>query len=357
MFVCESCWATWLPQGEVAPKEETEESSLGRALLYGISLPERALRSTVGLAAGTVSGTAAFLVPQCFQSSKTYEIVVKNSLRLLSEDIGGVERQKGENDEPLMEDYIARKTVGNFVDLAGLATLHLSPLWLLAIVSDVAYSSKTFVLELAQELEREGLIDDASTVHHVDDILDAVQKSTGSAATMFDTPPLNVDELKKSLKETKETLSKADVSTLLPESELKGYWAEMKALSNQEDVSLLGLSGAMTLHTIRRVGSVGQGTLTGVRVAGGLLNKHILGHYSEAISEYHERGFYTALREDSQPYIHAVWNNFSPERGTWTEEIVTGRAVGKLFGKIRGLFRKKEPESIESPTGEPGESN
>jgi hypothetical protein len=312
--------------------------------LYGVSIPERALRSTVGLAAGTISGTASFLIPQCFQSSKTYEIVVKNSLRLLSEGVGGVESKRDESD-PGVENYIARKTVGNFVDLAGIMTLQLSPLWLLAIVSDVAYGTKSYVKELAQELEREGVIDDSSTIHKIDDLLAAVQKSSGSAASLFDTPPLSTEELKRTLNETRESLSEADVGSLLTESEIERYWGELKGLSQKEGVSLIGLSGAVTLHTLRKVGAVGQGTLSGVRVAGGLLNRHILGHYLDAGTVYRDRGFYASLQEDSEPSIKAMWNNFSPERATWTEELMSGRAIGKLLGKIGGLFRKGTEET------------
>lgn len=340
LYFCPQCWGTWLPQGEIAPAEDSGRSfSMGRAILYGISIPERALRSTVGLAAGTISGTAAFLIPQCFQSSKTYEIVVKNSLRLLSEGVAGVESKQSKTD-PGVENYLARKTVGNFVDLAGIMTLHLSPLWLLAIVSDVAYGTKSYVIELAKELEREGVIDDSSTIHKIDDLLAAIQKSTGSAATLFDTPPLSKEELKRTLQETRDSISEADVTSLLPESEIEEYWSELRQLSEKEGVSMIGLSGAVTLHTLRKVGAVGQGTLSGARVAGGLFNRHILGHYSEAVTEYRERGFYTALQQDSEPYIKAMWNNFSPERATWTEELISGRSIGRLFGSIGKFFRK-----------------
>ena len=45
--------------------------------------------------------------------------------------------------------YVTRKAVGNFVDMASLATLHVSPLMLLAAVSDLAYGSQVYLKELA----------------------------------------------------------------------------------------------------------------------------------------------------------------------------------------------------------------
>jgi len=154
-------------------------ASIGRYLLYSLSLPERAVRGSVGLAAGAVKETAGMLVPRAFQSSKTYQIVVVNSLKFLTRDIAGIKESDEEGNQGV-EGYLARKTIGNFIDLAGLATLHVSPLWLLAIVSDLAYGTKTYVRELGAELKKQGLIDKNSTINHVEDILNAVQGATGS---------------------------------------------------------------------------------------------------------------------------------------------------------------------------------
>ena len=46
-------------------------------LLYSLSLPERTLRSASGVVGGALRESASLLVPQAFQSSKTYEVVVR----------------------------------------------------------------------------------------------------------------------------------------------------------------------------------------------------------------------------------------------------------------------------------------
>ena len=230
----------------------TSSSPLGHFLLYTISLPERAVRSTLGVAGGAAQEAANFLVPRAFQSSKTYEIVVQNSLKFLTDDIGGVKRQS--NDAAAGDDgYMARKAVGNFVDLAGLATLHVSPMWFMAIVSDVAYGSKVYLLELAVELKKQGLIDETSTINHVEDVLEAVRTASGQTAALFDTPPLSVDQLKQSLETTRSAIQSADYRAILPEAELKQYWSEMREISAAENVSLLGVSGALTMHAMGKV--------------------------------------------------------------------------------------------------------
>lgn len=332
---CDACRGVWLDAGESldAPAAATGDprSSLARLFVYGLTLPERVVRSTVGLAAGAAREAAGFLVPSAFQDSKTYEIVIRKSLGFLAEDIGGAKRpeavataEAGATSPP-MNEFVARKAVGNFVDLAGLATLHVSPLWLLAIVSDVAYGSKAYVRELAEELQKQGLVDDASTIHHVDDVLEAVQHASGRAANMFDTPPLSVDELKQSLTETRAALTSADYKKILPEAELKQYWNEMRAVSAREQVSLLGVSAAMTMQTLDKLKTVSQGTLTGLHVAGGLFNRHVLGHYAESLTALRDRGVFVTLRDTSTPYVSAVWNNFSSNRPTWTEKLLSLR--------------------------------
>ncbi len=356
MFLCESCGRGWMESvtDEKSAEQETPEKAanrLTRYLLYSVSLPERMVRSTVGMTAGLAKESAALLIPQAFQNSKTYEVVVKNSLKFLTEDVGGVERDP--NDVVLGQDFVARKAVGNFVDLAGWATFAVSPVWMMAIVSDVAYGTKSYVHELAAELKKKGYIDETSTIHSVDDLLAAVKEASGQAASLVDTPPLSVDQLKESLNATRQALTSVDVRKVLPEAELKRYWQEMREISDRENVSLIGVSGALTMHSLGKLGTVTRGALTGVQVVGGLLNRTIIGHYSTALNDIREKGFYQTVRESSEPYIAAVWNNFAIDRSTWTEELVSGRAIGKAWTKMKGLFsrEKTSPEPLPSEPG------
>ena len=335
---CTGCGGVWLDAGEELNAQEPEAAlaTLGRYFVYSLTVPERTVRSTIGLAAGAAREAADFMVPQAFQSSKTYEVAIRNSLRFLIEDIGGVKGQQTDGAEG-PDDYMARKTVGNFIDLAGIATLHVSPLWLLAIVSDMAYGSKTYLVELGEELKKQGLIDEDSTITQVDDVLEAIQHASGTAAGLFDTPPLSTDQLKETLDETRTAVkAAADYKKVLPEAELKRYWEEMREVAEREDVSLLGVSGAMTMHSLGKVKTVSQGALTGVMVAGGLFNRHVVGHYLDSLKNIHERGLYQTLHDSSAPYIEGVWSNFESNRPTITEDVVSGRAIGKIYDKLTG---------------------
>ncbi|GAB4139409.1 MAG: hypothetical protein Tsb009_08310 [Planctomycetaceae bacterium] len=357
LFHCSQCDGVWADA--VVPEEpsnENEEASSGltdrgisRYLFYSLTLPERVLRSTVGATAGIARESAGFLVPSAFQNSKTYEVVIKNSLNFLAEDIGGVQPQ---TDGPkLGKDFVARKAVGNFVDMAGWATLAFSPVWVMAIVSDVAYGSKSYLNELANELKSQGLIDKNSTINRVEDVLAAVQNATGKAATLVDTPPLSVDQLKETLDETRKAIASTNYLDVLPQSELKNYWNEMKEISKRENVGLIGVSGALTMHTLGKLRNASVGAFTGVKIAGGIFNRNVVGHYVDSLKTVRERGFYQTLRESSIPYIEAIWNNFSQDRTTWTEELITGRAIGRAFKAVTGFFKRDRKTDVRETTG------
>jgi hypothetical protein len=312
-------------------------------LLYSLSVPERALRSTAGLAGGVLREGANLLVPQAFRSSKSYEILVQQGLDFLTDDIGGVRRSGEEAPDAAIESYIAKKAVGGFVEMASLATLHVSPALLLAVVSDVAYGSQTYLKELAVELKREGVIDENSTIDHASDLLDAIRESSSVGANVFDTPPLSLDGITEAIQQTTASVSKIDPTRVLPAAEIDRLWREMHEVASGEDVSLLEVSGAMTLHALNRVGRAGQGALSTVSIAGTLFDRHVVDHYRTALTDLHTRGYYPTLADVSQPYIAAVWENFSTERSTITQDLLSGklvgeaaRTVGKWFGVTSG---------------------
>ncbi len=331
--------------GNQTPAEEIPAGAVRQFLIYTLSLPERALRSSVGVVGGVAKEATGLLVPQAFRDSKTYQVMVAQMLNFLVEDVGGVQRAASASDADAakVENFVARKTVGNFVETASLLTFHVSPLTVLAVLSDVAYGSNAFLRELAAELKQQGLIDDDSTIHHVDDLLDAVAETSGNTASALDTPPLSVDGLRATIEQARASVGRLDPSKLIPQAEMQRMWQEMGEIARRENVGLLAISGAMTMHTLGKITRVGRGMLSSVTVAGNLFERHILGHYAAAIGDINEKGFYRTLAEVSGPYALAVWNNFSTNRGTVTEEVVTGRFFGRVWLWFIGLFRRKPP--------------
>ena len=337
--------------------------SLMNGLLYGISLPERLVRSAVGVTAGTAKEIAEFVVPEAFQDSKSYEIMVRNSLGFLLHSVatvseaGPLQNSSVSMPGPAVTDgaanstvdaaasnpsrFIARKAAGNFIDIAGLATLHVSPLWILAIVSDAAYGTKTYLNELAQELQAQGLIDDSSSIHKVEDLFNAVKQASGSAASAFDQPPLSLDELRTSVEQTRKAVNEIDPRHLIPESEINRYWSEMRSIAAQEQISLLGVSAAIAMETVESVKNLSHGTLTGLFVAGKIINRNIFGHYWDSLANINEQGLWNSVRNTYTPYVDLAWGNFTSSRKTWTETVLDPGRFPRMLHWILRLFRGK----------------
>ena len=313
-------------------------SSIRDYLFYGLSLPERAIRGTAGVVGGTLRESAAILVPQSFRNAKTYQVFIGQMLDFMAEDMAGVDREHRPG-PPRVENFVARKTVGNFVDLATLATFHVSPMLLLALVGDIAYGSKAYLEELAKDLEARGVIEDASAVHQADDLLEAIASASQKTAQSFDTPPLSVDGLKETIRQTRQSIGEIDPSKVLPKDELGRLWERIRSTGKGQGVSPLDVSGLMTLGTLDKIGKIGTGTLSTVRVAGSLVNRHVLDHYREALGDINRDGFYPTLSAASRPYVHALWRNFSTERATLTEEFVKSGGVGRTWRRVRGWVR------------------
>lgn len=325
------------PHSSDSKESPASWQSLLQSVTYGLSLPERTLRATSAMVGGALRESANLLVPQSFRSSRSYATFVAQALDFVTEQVGGVERpQSTEPSATASEDFLARKTIGNFVDLAGIATLHLSPLTILAVLSDVAYGSKTFLHELSAELKKEGIIPADSTIDRAADLLEAVRHASGTAASAIDTPPLSLEGLQTSIEQTRAAVAKLDPTVLMPQAELEGLWKEMRAVAAQQQIGLFDLSSAMTLFAVRRVGEVGGGALSTVRVAGNLFDRHILQHYADSLRTIRERGYYETVSEVGRPYLDAVWKNYSGDRPTLTEDLLTGRTLDRAWQGVTG---------------------
>lgn len=318
------------------PENDPGIESVTKYLQYTLSLPERAIRSTAAIVGGIAEQSASLLVPTAFQDSKTYKTFVKQMLDMVVHDIGGTQRDDAEvksagAKEAEVEGYVAKKTVSTFVDLAGMATLHVSPMTILAVMSDVAYGSNVYLKQLADELKREGVIDRDSTIDHAADLLEAVGAASGKAADRFDRPPLSLAGLQETIEETQSSVGTIDPTKIIPQAEIKRLWTEMQDMAEQQDVDLIDVSSAMTMYTLNQVATVSKGALTTIRVTGELLDKHLFEHYWQGLHRIHDVGIWQTFAASSQPWIEAVWLNFSSDKETITEDVVSGRFLVRTW--------------------------
>jgi hypothetical protein len=329
---------------ESAPSVPATDDSWQRYLLYTLSIPERTLRGGAGLVGGAVRESAALLIPKAFQDSQTYRLLVQQTLDFVVSDIAGVAQPPVEGAAPAVDNFIARKAVGNFLELAGMATIHLSPLTTLAIVSDVAYGSSHFLRELATELKRQQLVDENAVINNVDELLSAVADTARVTSGALDTPPISLDGLRDTVQQAREAASRVDVMKALPKAEVEKLWNDMHAMATEQHADVWSVSTTMTLYSLDRVGKVGQGALSTVKVASGLFDRHILDHYRQGLDEIGRKGLYATLAESSGPYIEAVWANFSQSKSTLTEDLLSGKLLSKGWNLVRGILPTNKPD-------------
>ena len=334
-----------------------EATAVNNYLLYSLSLPERALRSTTAMVGGALRESSGLLVPQAFRSSKSYSMLIEQTLSFLVHDMGGVKQEEGTDGEQIgIENYVARKAVGGFIEMASLPLLHVSPMTVLAIVSDVAYGSQTYLNELSKELKQRGVIDEDTTIDHAADLLDAIKHTAGTTAEALDTPPLSVDGLAETIDQVRQEASRLDPSKALPQTEVERLWNDMHEMAQRENVGVSDIATTMSMYAMNQVGTLGGGALSSVTVAGNMFNRHILDHYSTGLSEIRTNGIYATLYKSSRPYVVAMWHNFSSERETLTEDLFSGRMIGRAWSSVKSWFGTAEGERLPEVPG-PNESS
>jgi hypothetical protein len=282
------------------------------AFLYGLSLPERLLRSTAAATGGVSKLLTDTLLPRSMRELTLYRYVVGNTQKLLIESLGEV---KTGAPEKLPDDYVARKIVGNAADAAGMIAFHFSPVWFFALVGDAAAGTQGFLGRVVAELERDGALPPGSRIDSVDRLLEALLAASAKSAAPLDAPPLSKDELRAMAAEVgcayAELYRSAHGTLPSPEA----LWTGFVELARREKLPLLQMSGGFALAAAK---AAGQAT-------GAVFYEKVLVSYAESLSAVRARGFGPFFADAAAPYLEAVAGAFSLSKTTLTERWL-GRA-------------------------------
>ena len=277
-------------------------------LAFLLSLPERAVRSIFALAGGGVHETAELVLPRLVRRSRLYEATAKNLLRVSIELVGGVEAPAGAADEyePNARRLVIRKTAGNVVELGSIAAFGFSPLWLLAAGADVTHGTRVYLDAFVSELKVAGVLADEVRLGTVDDLLAALEGSSGTAARLIDIPPLEFAALRQSLADLR-----ADASGLPSPAEMASLFDGLRAEAVRERTSLLEVSTGVGIAFFNSARHVGR--------------QHVLDPYNEDLAPLRAEGFGAYAARVSRPYGSAIARHFDPAQASLTE-----RGVDKL---------------------------
>jgi hypothetical protein len=278
--------------------------SMARPLTFLASLPERIVRSIAATLGGAVHETATLALPRFVRRSRLYEATAKNMLRILVELVGGVAGSSTvEEAAPGAGELAKRKAAGNVVELGSIAAVGFSPLWLLAAASDVLHSSRVYLDALVGELKAAGVLSEASHADTVDELLAALEGTSGRATRLIDIPPVALAELRASLTELR---SSAD--ELPTRDELARAYQGLLREAAAERRSLLEVGSGMALAFVLSARSVGR--------------DHIAVPYREDWRPLRDEGFGAYAKRIAEPYRQAVLAHLDPERSTFTERGV-----------------------------------
>ena len=194
---------------------------------YLLSLPERLLRSSLGLGAGVAREIGEVVLPDGVRRTRLYQNLVDTTLRFLIEQVGGVEGAYP-NETPLPDDFLKRRTAGNVIEALGIVAFRASPVWVLAAMADLCGLGRHLIPQLADELKQQGLLDQDRTFESVDEVLDGLEKTSARVASAINTLPLDVASLRAEWNAIREEARKLQPS-LLPSPEMvTGLWHRLR---------------------------------------------------------------------------------------------------------------------------------
>lgn len=286
---------------------------------YLLSVPERLLRSALGLGAGVTRELGQIVLPDGIRRSQLYQNLVDATLRFLIEQVGGVEGVYSA-EGALPDNFLARRTAGNAVEALGIVAFRASPVWVLAALADLCGIGRHLIPEMADALKAEGLLEKDAQFTSVEQLLDGLERTSSRLATTINTPPLDVAGLRREWEAIREEARGLPPAGLPSREAITSIWTLLKTESVRQERSIFETSSMMAVAAAR-VGA----TRTGQMVLAALLD-----HYTQTLSEIRQVGYLAYGRRQFRPYVRAAVNQFSPKKRT-----VTQRLLEKLGSVIR----------------------
>ena len=289
---------------------------------YLLSLPERVLRSVLGLGAGVAREVGEAVLPEGVRQGQLYQNLVDTTLRFLVERVGGAEGAYPADDS-VPKDFMVRRAAGNVVEALGIVAFRASPVWVLAALADLCGLGRQLIPEIADALKADGLLDADTQFESVDQLLDGLERTSARAAATINTPPLDVAALREEWRAIR-----AEAGTLRPASlpsaeSVTALWARLQAEAARQDTSVFQASSAIAISTARSVPDglrwLASSATVGAGRVGQVFAAALLDHYRRTLDEVRQVGFTTYAADQLRPYARAAVAQFSPERQSLTE--------------------------------------
>lgn len=309
---------------------------------YLLTVPERVVRSVVGISAGLAREVGEVAIPDGVRRSQLYQNVVDGTLRFLIEQVGAVEGVYAA-DTAQPDDFLMRRSAGNAVEALGVVAFRASPVWVLAALSDLAGMGRQLIPELTTALKAEGLLDQDAEYVSVDQMLDGLEKTSSRLASSINTPPLDVAGLRREWSALREEVKGLTPDHLPSRASIMQVWTDLTAEAARQERSVFETSSIMAMSAVRAVPEgvkwLSASTVVGVKRTGQVVGTALLDHYQDTLGEIRDVGYLAFARRQFTPYIRAAADQFSPTRITLTQRLWSRAATLKS----RYLARRLKP--------------
>jgi hypothetical protein len=296
---------------------------------YLLSLPERLVRSIVGLGAGLTREVGDLVVPAGVRDTQLYQNLVDTTLRFLIEEVGNVQGTYKTANEPLPHDFLVRRTAGNALEVLGLMAFRASPVWVLAALADVSGAGRRLIPEIAQALKADGLLEHDTEFTSVDQLLQELERTSARLAQTVNTPPLDVAALRGEWEAIREEAKRLPPSSLPSLTNLDTLWQQLKDESERQGRSVFETSSTMALTAVRSLPEgvrwLSASAVVSARRTGHVVGTALLEYYSTTLNDIRAIGFGTYAARQMHPYLRAAAGQFSTSRRTLTERAIEWR--------------------------------
>lgn len=292
---------------------------------YILSLPERVIRSALGLGAGLLHEVGELVLPRGVRRTQLFKNLVETTLRFLIERVGGAKTAHPVGEAP-PHDFIARRGAGHAIELLGIVAFRVSPVWVLAAFADLSGLGRRLIPEITEALKAEGLLEKDVEFVSVDQMLNGLEKTSARLAETFNTPPLDVEALRKEWAAIRESARSVKPSDLPSHQVISKQWEELRHEATRQGRSVFEVSSVMALSAVRllpgRVRWLSASARVGAKRTGKLVSAAILEHYSETLGELRSVGYLTYAKRQLSPYVRACVDQFSPRKRTLTQRLI-----------------------------------
>jgi hypothetical protein len=240
----------------------------------------------------------------------------------------------------LTEDFFIRRLVGDALEGLGIVAFRVSPVWVLAALADVCGTGKHLIPEIADALAADGLLQKNVRFTSVEQILDALERTSSRLANSISTPPLDIVTLRLEWEAIREEVASIPPGALPARETLRNIWTQLKTESARQNRSVAEMSSLLAVSAAERFPDRLRWFSTSARCAARrttLVFVHaLLAHYRQTLGEIRHVGFARYAIRQCRPYVRAAAGQFAPSRHTVTERLLAGR-LGQvaLVGRSR----------------------